>query len=318
MDRESYQEISDLKVTFKDMKKVAGWSALAVVILYLLSGIYIVESNELGVVTRFGRIISDNVPPGIHYHLPYPIERVDKPKVKEIKRISLEYIGISIDDDKRQFLTGDENIINLGLMIQYMIKSPADFLFAALDPHSLVRKAAEAALTQTIATRSIDEILTTEKLSIQERVKKDVQQALDRDYGCGIQILAVHLQEVAPPSQAEWAFKDVASAREDRNRIINEAQGYRNDIIPEARGQAQKLLSEAGAYQEERVNYARGEADRFLHQLAEYRNAKDVTATRLYIEAMEEILPRIKKVIVDEKEADAFNLKFIGGMDEKQ
>ena len=298
------------------MKKIVKIALAVFVALYLLSGIYVVQPNERGVVLRFGKVIHDRVGPGIHYRYPSPIERVERPNVTEIRRMSIGYKlkesvrGISPQPEEMQFLTGDENIINIRMLIQYIVKDPAAFLFNFIEPHWMVKKEGEAAITRIVGGTGVDGVLTTEKHVIQELVKKEMQDALDA-YGCGIDIQSAQLQEVSPPSEVAFAFKEVASAREDRDKIVNEAKGYRNNLIPNARGQAAKSRKGAQAYRTERINMAQGDAARFLSKLAEYRNAKELTSTRLYIEAMEEILPRMKKYIVDPRADKGLDLKFI-------
>jgi modulator of FtsH protease HflK len=298
------------------MNKIIKIFVVVFIALYLLSGIYVVQPNERGVVLRFGKIVHDRVGPGIHYHYPYPIERVEKPNVTEIRRMSIGYKladsvrGVTPAPEEMQFLTGDENIINIRMLIQYIVKDPGAFLFNFIEPHWMVRKEGEAALTRILGATGVDGVLTTEKHVVQELVKKEIQDALDA-YGCGIDIQSAQLQEVSPPSEVAFAFKEVSSAREDRNKIVNEAKGYRNNLIPNARGQASKLIQEAGAYKTERINMAKGDTARFLSMLAEYRKSRDLTSTRLYIEAMEEILPRMKKYIVDERTDQGLDLKFI-------
>lgn len=298
------------------MRKIAKIALAVFIALYLLSGIYVVQPNERGVVLRFGKVVHDRVGPGIHYHYPYPFERVEKPNVTEIRRMSIGYKlkdsvrGIAPASEETQFLTGDENIINIRMLIQYIVKEPGAFLFNFIDPHWMVRKEGESALTGIVGATGVDGVLTTQKHIVQEKVKKKIQNALDL-YGCGIDIQSVQLQEVSPPSEVAFAFKEVASAREDMNKMVNEAKGYRNNLIPTARGQAAKMRKAAEAYRTERINMAEGDAARFLSMLAEYRKAERLTSTRLYIEAMEEILPRLKKYIVDERADRGLDLKFI-------
>ncbi|MDP8248241.1 MAG: FtsH protease activity modulator HflK [Candidatus Tritonobacter lacicola] len=300
------------------MKRIIQITVAVFVTIYLLSGIYVVRSEygERGVVRRFGKVVNDRVEPGIHYHWPFPIERVDKPNVTEIRRMSIGYKlkdsvrGIAPSPEETQFLTGDENIINVRMLVQYIVKEPGAFLFNFVDPHWIVRKEGEAALTRVVGSTGVDSVLTTEKHVVQDRVRKAIQKALDM-YGCGIDIQSAQLQEVSPPAEVAFAFKEVASAREDKDKIVNEARGYTNNLIPNARGQAEKMTMEAKAYRVERINMAKGDSARFLSMLAEYRNAKDLTSTRLYIEAMEEILPRLKKYVVDERANRGLDLKFI-------
>jgi membrane protease subunit HflK len=160
-----------------------------------------------------------------------------------------------------------------------------------------MREASESALRTVIGQHSIDEALTTGKFQIQEETKALIQRYVDK-YDTGILIVAVQLQSVSPPREVEAAFKDVASAKEDKNRKINEAQGYRNDVIPKARGEAQAMLRESEGFKEARIKRAEGDVAKFRAMLVEYRKAKDVTRKRLYLEAMEEILPGVKKYIV--------------------
>jgi membrane protease subunit HflK len=294
------------------VKMIAG----AVVLIYLLSGFYVLQPDEQGVVTRFGRISANKVQPGIHYRLPWPVESLAKVKVKEIKRMSVGFkmvdqiLGRTTRPEEMQYLTGDENIINIQMMIQYVIQDPAKFLFHIHEPQWLVRKSAEANLTVLIGSMLVDDVLTTGKLAIQEKLKKMVQRDLDL-YDTGFVITGATFQEVSPPLEVASVFKEVASAREDRSRIINEAMGYYNNTVPQARGVGEKVVREAEAYREEKINHARGEANKFLSQLEEYRKAKNVTMTRLYLETMEEILPKVKKYMVEKNaERNILDLRF--------
>jgi membrane protease subunit HflK len=201
-------------------------------------------------------------------------------------------------------LTGDENIIDVELVVQYRIVDVIKTLFAAEGlgvyerGSGLVHDACEAALRQVGGRHSIDQVLTEGKLEIQQEIKAELQDIFDK-YGSGLAVETVQLQTVGAPKQVDASFKDVASAKEDRERLINEAKGYQNDVVPKARGQAQSILKAAEAYQVERVRSARGDADRFLQVLAEYRKAPDITETRLYLETMEKILPRMNKFIIE-------------------
>jgi membrane protease subunit HflK len=278
----------------------------AVVVIWLLTGIYQVGPDEKGVVLRYGRLsaITDS---GINYHLPYPFETVFKPKVTEVKRIEVGFRTLDPGPPARYadrpqeslMLTGDENIVDVDLIVQYRIADAAKFLFHVKDPDGTVRKATEAAIREVVGSKIIDETLTTGKDQIQAETMALVQKILDR-YDSGLLIMAVQLQDVNPPTQVRDAFIDVASAREDKNRIINEAQGYRNAIIPEARGKVSQIINAAQGYRAEKTRKATGDADRFKQILREYQKAKSVTRKRLYLETMEEILPGIKKIILDQ------------------
>lgn len=308
---------SDMRAGLPQVKRLARWLVLAVVAMYVLSGIYVVQPDERGVVRRLGRVVADGVEPGIHYRIPWPIDRVDRPQVTSIKRMSVGYKivdqlrGLAPEPREAQFLTGDTNIIEVQLLIQYVIKDPGDFLFAVEEPHWLVRRAGESALTEAMSAIGVDGVLTTAKLEIAAAVKEQAQEILD-SYGAGIEIVAAHLQEVTPPREVADAFRDVASAREDRNRIIQEANGYANRVVPTARGEAQELVTSAEGYRAEKIDRATGEAERFRAVVVEYWKAPSATRERLYLEVMEEVLGAVKKHVVDAKAGDAtVDLRFL-------
>ncbi|MBF0369206.1 MAG: FtsH protease activity modulator HflK [Magnetococcales bacterium] len=288
-----------------DGKKI--WSLLILVVLLVwmgFSSLYIVGPDEQGVVIRFGKFV-DTTGPGLHFKLPYPIENVYRPKVTQVQRIEIGYRTRgrnSVDVEAESLmLTGDENIIDIDLSVQYRIKDAANFLFNVRnpprDPHLVVRNATESAIRQVVGRNSIDEALTTGKEKIQNATKTTMQATLDA-YKSGIQIMAVQLQQVAPPQEVVKAFKDVASAREDRERTINESQGYANDILPKAKGEAAQQIQQAEGYKASKVARAEGDVNRFLALLTEYNKAKHVTWTRLYLETMEEVLADVNKVII--------------------
>ena len=275
-----------------------------VVGVYFLSGIYAIQPEEMGVVARFGKVVSDGVPPGIHYHLPAPFEKVYKPKTAEIKKV---FVGATRDGRQQavptgglEMLTGDTNVILVQVIIQYAISDPVKYLFATEDVTTIVEAAAEEALTRIVGGMSVDDLLTTQKLQAQTLVKNRVQAVLD-SYGAGIETIGAYFQEISPPIEVAYAFRDVASAREDRNRLINEAEGHRNQILPTTRGQAERLVREAEGYSKERVEMATGEAERFIALYQEYRKSRDLTASRIYIEKMEKILPDLKVYVVDKE-----------------
>ena len=278
-----------------------------ILLLYLAGGIYLVPPDRQAVVTRFGRVVDARVMPGIHYHLPYPVERIARLRVRETRRA---IVGGEAPDEtlgrtqpfQSQFLTGDQNIIQMRAVAQYSISSPADFLFRAENVETLVRDAVETELARETARHGIDSLLTTEKIAVQEAARERAQ-ALLEGYRAGIHLASVNIETMAPPAEVAEAFRDVAGARADAARIVNEAQGYANDLVPRARGAAQQLQEGAEAYRARKVNESRGDAERFTKLAAEYRKAREVTSERLYLEAMEEVLPRIKKLIV-EKDVD--------------
>jgi membrane protease subunit HflK len=271
---------------------------------YFLSGLYMVKTDEQGVVRRFGRVVANNISPGVHYRWPTPFEQVDTPKTTEIKRMSVGFLftesgrGGPAKTSQAEMLTGDTNIINVQMMIQYTIKDPSEYLFYTYKPDFLVRKTAESVLTHLLGGMSVDEVLTIGKVEIQERTKQETQRLLDQ-YHTGIHIVATNLQAVEPPASVIDAFNDVSSAKIDRQRLINEAEGARNERLPKARGQARKVLEEAEGYRLEKINQAKGESEKFIRILEEYEKAQGITEIRLYLETMEKILPGMQKLIVD-------------------
>ena len=273
--------------------------------LWLLSGIYVIRTEQQAVLTTFGALSNDQVMPGVGWHWPWPVGQVYKLKVRELKRA---FIGGELADEANalpadpvlsQFLSGDQNILNVRAVVQYSIAEPANYLFRSANVDLAVANAVEATLERQISTRAVDEVLTTEKIAIQEEVRRQSQELIDR-HGLGVVLSTVNIRSVTPPAEAADAFRDVASARADSARIVNEAEGYANDILPRARGQAQQMLSASHGYRERRVQQARGDAARFEKLASEYARNPDVTRSRLFLETMEEILPRLRKTIVDE------------------
>jgi membrane protease subunit HflK len=281
--------------------------AAVVALVWIASGAYIVGPDQRGLVLRFGRHVA-TTDPGFHWHWPYPFETVLRPKVTEVQRVEIGFRSIDPGPPARYadvaseslMLTGDENIIDIDVVVQYRIADPAKYLFKVRHLPDTVKSASEAALREVIGRRRIDEALTVGKLDIQEETKALLETILNT-YEAGLQIIAVQLQEVQPPKQVIDAFKDVASAREDKARFINEAEGYRSATIPEVRGKVETVLREAEAYREEKIRRATGETQRFLQVLGEYRVAKDITRKRLLLETLEEILPQMDKIILEEK-----------------
>lgn len=273
-------------------------------VLYVLTGVYLVAPEQQAVVTRFGQVVAKGVGPGIHFHLPWPIESVTKLKVLETKRLTIgvempdQVLGRTAAENPVQYLTGDQNIITVQMAVQYAIKDPAAYLYRSREITQMIARAVESAFAATIAAEPVDSILTTGKVAVQNATLQRARENLDGS-GSGVFVSSINLENVAPPAEVADAFRDVASARADRDRIINEAHGYASDAMAKAQGEAEKLKSEAEGYRQQRINEAQGDAARFTKLLAEAGRAKEITETRLYLEAMEEILPRIKKVVID-------------------
>ncbi|GAB4542467.1 MAG: FtsH protease activity modulator HflK [Parvularculaceae bacterium] len=291
-----------------------GIGALVLVGVWLFSGIYQVEPAERGVVLRFGEFVAVK-PPGLHYHLPYPIETVRKPQVTTVNRVDVGFIenraGARRDvPDQSLMLTGDENIVDIDFSVFWRVDEraggdgelpgPAKFLYAIDDAENAVRAVAEAAMREVVGRNDLEPIITRGRDIVADEARELIQQALD-EYGAGVLITEVNLLQADPPGQVIDAFRDVANAAQDKNRTINEANAYRNRVVPEARGDAQQILEEARAYQARVVAEARGQADRFIKIYDEYARAPDVTRQRMYLETMERVLGGMNKVVIDEQ-----------------
>lgn len=290
-----------------NMKLPGALFVVIAIALWLFTGIYTVGPDEQGIVLRYGalnRVTSS----GLNYHIPFPVERVYTPKVTEVKRIELGFRTIdpgpparySDKPNESRMLTGDENMVDLDVIIQYRISDAAKFLFNVRNPQDTVGHASEAAIRQVVGSKPIDEALTTGKGVIQQQTLGLIQKILNK-YDSGLTVVAVQLQDVAPPKEVVQSFKDVASAREDKNRLINESQGYRNQIIPEARGNLAQILRRAEAYRETKIRQARGDANRFLATVREYKKAPEITRKRLYLEMMKDVMPTVDKFILGDK-----------------
>jgi membrane protease subunit HflK len=274
--------------------------------LYIASGLYRVLPDEQGVVLRFGKFVN-MTQPGLHYHLPSPFERVLTPKVTKVNRVDVGFrpasdtgrsTGVGNVPEESLMLTGDENIVDINYSVFWVIKDAGKFLFNIQSPVETVKATSETAMREVIAKNNIQTILTEGRASIEIEVQDITQKILD-EYGSGIQITQVQTQQADPPAQVIDAFRDVQAARADRERSKNEAEGYANDVIPRARGEAEQVLQQAEAYKKEVVAKAEGEASRFLAIYNEYKNAKQVTQERMYLETMEKVLADIDKVIID-------------------
>ncbi len=271
--------------------------------LWLLTGLYIVPADQQAVVTRFGRVVEPRVLSGIHWTAPWPIHSVNRLKVQQLQRL---VVGGGVSDavlgrsqpQQSQFITGDQNLIHLRVAVQYSVGIPARYLFAVVDVPRAVGSAVESELSRQIATSGVDAVLTTEKVAIQDRVIAKAQELLNR-YDLGVRLSTVNIESAQPPPEARDAFNDVASARADSSRIVNEAQGYANDLIPKARGEAEQMLSAANGYKRRKTDEAQGDADRFNQVEAEYARAAGVNGRRIYMETMEQVIPKIRKLFVD-------------------
>jgi membrane protease subunit HflK len=267
-----------------------------------------VNPDELGIVLRFGAY-ERQLPPGLNFRLPYPIETVELPKVTRINRTEIGMRGSSDRDavtavrdvpEESLMLTGDENIVDIDFVVLWQISNAPDFLFNIQSPERTVKDVAESAMREIVGQSDIEPILTAARAKTETDVQALIQRILD-GYGAGIQINQVQLQKVDPPAQVIDAFRDVQAARADQERLRNEAQTYANRVIPEARGESERILQAAQGYRDRVIAEAKGEADRFVDVLKEYQKAPEVTRRRIFIETMQEVLSNSDKIILDEK-----------------
>ena len=275
---------------------------VAVFLLWGISGFYVVAADEEAVVLRFGKHAATKGP-GLNWHVPYPVETIEKLPVTRVQRLEIGFRSFADGATRKRtneslMLTKDENIVDISFIVQYKIKSVEEYLFNIANATKTVRDAAESAIREVIGRTSIDDVLTTKKAEVEVETQELIQSILD-GYSAGISISTIKLQDVQPPERVIKEFKDVASAREDKERAKNEAQAYANDIIPNARGEGKKMVLDAEAYAKEVVERAKGEASRFDSLLTAYRLAPDVTRKRLYLETMQDVLARADKVIID-------------------
>tara|TARA_B100000676_G_C18059973_1_gene837075 strand:- start:1042 stop:2103 length:1062 start_codon:yes stop_codon:yes gene_type:complete len=267
---------------------------LAVLILvWLASGIYRVDTNEQGVELVFGKWVS-TTDPGLDYNFPAPIGEVYTPAVTEIQQFT-----VGTTPTQSLMLTGDENIIDVKFVVKWKIQDAGMFLFNVADPEGTTVRIAESAMRQVIGQTALATALAEGRATVEQETLALMQGRLD-DYGAGVLITQVELQNVDPPAAVIDAFRDVQAARADQERSINEAQAYQNQIVPVARGESQRMIQEAEAYKEQVINNAEGDAARFLSVYNEYVQAKDVTERRIYLETMEEVLRDMEKIVIDD------------------
>ncbi len=309
----------DLEKVFNEFKsslggKVPGSGAPKRMIIFGLiillgiwaaTGFYRVNPQQQGVVLRFGEWIR-TTGPGLHYHLPFPIEQVMTPDVTRDNRLEIGFRDVAGSSatrrditDESLMITGDENIVDIDFVVFWRIADAGAYLFNLAEPDQTIKVAAEAVMREIIGQTAIQTALTEGRQSVQVAVRQKLQELLD-EYKSGVRVREVQLLAVDPPSDVIDAFNDVQRARQDRDRLKNQAEAFRNDIVPRARGQAAQLVAEAEAYREEVMNRAKGDASRFDQVFTAYEADKAVTRERIYIETIEEVFGNIEKIIIDE------------------
>jgi len=303
------------------------------VLLWLATGLYVVGPGERGLVFRFGRLLNPSgQKPGLHMHLPWPMETVRKASVSAVRRVEIGFrtqpTTQGVNERSYQWesrhikgkytkkpeesilFTGDENLIDVNTIVQYRVAEVTPFLLHLENPERLIRSAAEEAIRKVVGMKLLDDLLTAHRVPVENRIMEILQTALD-DIGSGIQVTTVRLQDVHPPLEVVSAFREVASAREDKNRLINEAYAYCNQVLPLARGEAAANIKLAEGEKQERTDRARGEADKFIALLHQYQRAREVTEVRMFLETMEQSLTDLEKFIVEPHACrEALDLRF--------
>ena len=279
--------------------KLMGLIGFVILALWIFSGFYILQPAEQGVVTQFGKY-KKTVGSGLHWRVPWPVQNLEVLDVEQIRSVRLR---------DQPILTQDENIVDVDMAVQYKVKSAEDYLFNVRDPDSTLEEVVESAVREVVGQTNMEPVLTTGRDAVGVSTRSSVQDILD-GYGTGIQVTAVNLERAQPPEQVQAAFSDAIKAREDKERFINEAQAYRNEVLPRARGEAQQLIEQSLAYRAQIEKAAEGESHRFSALLEEYKKAPEITRDRLYIEAMESVLSNSSKVLMD-SEGGGNNLMYL-------
>ena len=273
----------------------------ALVLIWMASGFYIVNTGERGVVLRFGKYV-ETTEPGPRWHLPWPVEAREIVNVDQVRTVEIGYRSNVKSKVLKEslMLTDDENIIDLQFAVQYILKNPKEFLFVNRSPEDTVLQVAETAMREIVGKNKMDFVLYEGRADIAARAKVLMQQILDR-YNTGISISQVTLQNIQPPEQVQAAFDDAVKASQDRERLKNEAEAYFNDVVPRARGVASRLKEEAEGYKLSVIANAEGEASRFVQIFTEYQKAPQVTRQRLYLDTMQTVMNNTSKILVDQK-----------------
>ncbi len=268
-------------------KVTIGLAIIAIAAIWLLSGFYVVDEQERGVVLRFGEY-NRTATPGLGWRAPWPIESMERINVTQVRQIS----------DEQSMLTKDENIVDVALTVQYRVSKVEDFLFSVDDPDGTLQQATKSAVRETVGRSAMDFILTEGRQAVADQTKQILQETLD-DYKSGLVVTEVNLQQAQPPEAVQAAFADAIKAREDQERLKNEAEAYANDRLPKARGAAARQVAEATAYRDQVLARAEGDASRFTQLLRQYQAAPAVTRERLYLDSMSQVMAGSTKIMVD-------------------
>ena len=284
--------------------RLVSLGVLAAILAWMASGFYTVPTTSLAVTRAFGAVVDRAVPPGVHWWWPRPVGRVDRAEVTRTITLSVgflfsqEFRGMQSDPALGRWLTGDTNVIQIRAKVNFRVADPATYLFGSERPEGILQLVAGAGFTEAASALPVDDLLTSGRLALIERVRARAQEHLDA-WGVGLQVLAVNLEAVEPPQPVVAAFQDVQNARADRERLISEAQAYASGLLPVARGEADRMVNDAISFRDQRVNAARGDADRFTQLAAEHRRAPAILERRLYLETAERVLPRVRRYVLD-------------------
>ncbi|MFH1678413.1 MAG: FtsH protease activity modulator HflK [Candidatus Omnitrophota bacterium] len=317
------EDIIDIgKEKFGDFGKFIPWVVIGFLVLFGLKGfLYSIGPEEVGVIQRFGKYTCLSLP-GLHAKLPFGIEKVTPVKVKRVFKeefgIRTVRPGVRTEYSSRQYLdeslmlTGDLNILDVRWIVQFKVKDPKKLLFSIRSPIDNIRDVSETVMRRFVGNYRVDEVLTTKREEVDHLVQQEMQSILDK-YESGIQVVTVKLLDVNPPEKVKPAFNEVNEAKQEREKMINQAWEAYNKVIPKARGEAEKTIREAEGYSLDKINRAKGEAERFLDILTEYKKAPDITRKRLYLDTLSEVLPRTKeKYIIDPRQSSILPLLQIG------
>jgi len=314
------EKINNFKAFFqKYLGGIGAWIIIILIIgLWAGQGIYTIDEPEVGLVKRFGKHVR-TVGPGLHYHVPAPVETVVPVDVKSVRKIEIGYETVSpppnpqyrSKKDEALMLTGDNNIVHIEFAVQYKIKDAENYIFNVIDGKKILKQMTEAVMREEVAKRKFSDVITVSRGEIAQAVHDDLQKLVNI-YNTGMMVENVKLQDANPPEPVTAAFDDVNSAKEDRETYINKAQAYANEVIPEAEGEAAHVINKAEAYKEEKVASAQGDVSKFKNVLKEYNmGSKKVTRKRLYIETLEDILPNTEKIILPEGDSNSSVLKLL-------
>jgi len=318
---DKFEEVKNMKLPHLPQKKILLWIVIIALAIIILTGLYTINPEEVGVIQRFGKYVN-TTEPGLHFKIPFGIDKLTKVPIKEIKKEEFGFRTIQAGIKSRfssqdysnesLMLTGDTNIADVEWIVQYRIKDPYNYLFVIRNMRNTIRSVSEYVVRQIVGDRSVDEVIILDRKDIAYQSKDMMQKVLDK-YNAGIEIVTIKLQNVNPPDKVKPAFNAVNSAKQEKERITNDAWQKYNQVIPEAKGKAKRTIEEAEGYAVNRVNRAEGDANKFIEVWKQYRTAKTVTKKRMYLETLQEILPKVDKIyLVDEDQKGILPLLDLG------